>query len=145
MRFLLVSPRDAQGNFTGQFTVKETLGISLTNGISDSALRMYHPRMLIVQVHVHVKPDAIDAFKAATVTNAQASRREPGIARFDCLQQGDDPTRFVLIEAYRSGDAPADHKETVHYKTWRDTVSDMLAEPRQSVKFTNIDPPDSAY
>ena len=101
--------------------------------------------MLIVHVHVRVKPDTIDAFKTATIANAQASRKEAGIARFDLLQQSDDPTRFVLIEAYRTPDAPAAHKETAHYKTWRDTVADMMAEPRQSVKFANIDPPDAAY
>lgn len=101
--------------------------------------------MLIVHVHVRVKPDTIDAFKTATIANAQASRKEAGIARFDLLQQSGDPTRFVLIEAYRTPDAPAAHKETAHYKTWRDTVADMMAEPRQSVKFANIDPPDAAY
>ena len=101
--------------------------------------------MLIVHVHVRVKPEAIDAFKQATLANAQASRNEPGIARFDLLQQNDDPTRFLLVEAYRAADAPAAHKETQHYKTWRDTVEKMMAEPRQSVKLTNIDPPDAAY
>ena len=99
--------------------------------------------MLIVHVHVKVKPDTIDAFKNATLLNAQASRKEPGIARFDLLQQNDDPTRFLLVEAYRTADAPTAHKETQHYKTWRDTVEKMMAEPRQSVKFTNIDPPDA--
>jgi autoinducer 2-degrading protein len=101
--------------------------------------------MLIVHVHVKVKPDFIEAFRNATLTNAQASREEPGIARFDVLQQPDDPTRFVLVEAYRTAEAPAAHKETSHYKTWRDTVADMMAEPRQSVKLTNIDPPDSRF
>src|SRR5687768_12483768 len=101
--------------------------------------------MLIVHVHVKVKPDTIDAFKNATLLNAQASRKEAGIARFDLLQQNDDPTRFLLVEAYRTADAPAAHKETQHYKTWRDTVEKMMAEPRQSVKFTNIDPPDTSY
>jgi (4S)-4-hydroxy-5-phosphonooxypentane-2,3-dione isomerase len=97
--------------------------------------------MLIVHVHVKVKPDALDAFKRATIANAVASRKEPGIERFDLLQQTDDPTKFLLIEAYRTADAPAAHKETDHYKTWRDTVADLMAEPRQSVKFTQIDPP----
>ena len=101
--------------------------------------------MLIVHVHVRVKPEAIDAFKNATFLNAQASRKEPGIARFDLLQQNDDPACFVLIEAYRNSGAPSAHKETPHYKTWRDTVERMMAEPRQSVKFTNIDPPDAGY
>jgi quinol monooxygenase YgiN len=101
--------------------------------------------MLIVHVHVRVKPESIEAFKAASVSNAQASRREPGIARFDVLQQSDDPARFVLVEAYRTPDAPAAHKETAHYKTWRDAVAEMMAEPRQSVKFQNLDPTDAAY
>ena len=101
--------------------------------------------MLIVHVHVKVKPDTIDAFKNATLLNAQASRKEPGIARFDLLQQNDDPTLFLLVEAYRTADAPAAHKETQHYKAWRDTVEKMMAEPRQSVKFTNIDPSDASY
>ena len=101
--------------------------------------------MLIVHVHVRVKPEAIDAFKNATLLNAQSSRKEPGIARFDLLQQSDDPGCFVLVEAYRNSAAPAAHKETPHYKTWRDAVEKMMAEPRQSVKFTNIDPPDVGY
>jgi autoinducer 2-degrading protein len=103
------------------------------------------PGMLIVHVHVKVKSDFIEAFKCATVTNALASRGEPGIVRFDVLQQPDDPTRFLLVEAYRTAEAPAAHKETPHYKTWRDTVAEMMAEPRQSVKFTNIDPPDARF
>ena len=101
--------------------------------------------MLIVLVQVKVKSADVESFKRATLLNAQASRLEPGIARFDVLQQNDDPTRFVLVEAYRQADAPAAHKETAHYKTWRDTVEEMMAEPRQSIKYGNIDPNDSAY
>jgi quinol monooxygenase YgiN len=101
--------------------------------------------MLVVHVHVKVKPDHVDAFRTATIANAQTSRKEPGIARFDVLQQSDDPTRFVLTEAYRTPEAPAAHKETAHYATWRDTVAEMMAEPRQSVKFANVDPPDVEY
>lgn len=101
--------------------------------------------MLVVHVHVHVKSESVEAFKKATIANAQASRKEAGVARFDLLQQSDDPTRFILIEAYRNGDAPAAHKETDHYKIWRDTVAPMMAESRQSVKLSNIDPPDSSY
>jgi autoinducer 2-degrading protein len=105
-----------------------------------------YPRcMLIVHVHVKVKPDQVKAFLAATLSNAQASRNEAGIARFDVLQQADDPTCFVLSEAYRTPEAPDAHKQTAHYATWRDTVADMMAEPRRSVKFANIDPPDSSY
>jgi (4S)-4-hydroxy-5-phosphonooxypentane-2,3-dione isomerase len=101
--------------------------------------------MLIVHVHVRVKPEFIDAFKTATVLNATASRKEPGIARFDLLQQSDDPARFILVEAYRDVGAPAAHKETDHYKKWRDAVADMMAEPRQSVKLHNLDPADHAF
>lgn len=101
--------------------------------------------MLIVHVHVRVKPQFIEAFQGASVANAQASRKEPGIARFDVLQQSEDPARFVLVEAYRTAEAPAAHKETSHYRIWRDTVAEMMAEPRQSVKFANIDPPDAAF
>lgn len=98
--------------------------------------------MLVVHVHVRVKPDSVEAFKRATLDNAQASIQEPGIARFDVTQQQDDPTRFVLVEAYRAADAPAKHKETAHYAKWRDTVAAMMAEPRSSVKFTNLFPAD---
>jgi len=101
--------------------------------------------MLVVLVHIKVKPSDVEAFKAATVINAEASRKEAGIARFDLLQQSDDVTRFVLIEAYRNENAPAEHKETAHYKQWRETVEGMMGEPRRSVKFANISPVDSAY
>ena len=94
--------------------------------------------MLIVHVHVHVKPDCVEAFKAATIENARNSIQEPGIARFDLAQQPDDSTRFVLVEVYRDTNAPARHKETEHYKTWRDTVADMMAEPRRSEKFNGV-------
>lgn len=98
--------------------------------------------MLVVHVHVHVRPDCVEAFKAATLANARASVREPGVARFDVMQQADDPTRFVLVEAYRTSGAPAAHKETAHYATWRDTVAPMMAEPRTSAKFANVFPAD---
>jgi quinol monooxygenase YgiN len=98
--------------------------------------------MLIVHVHVHLKPEYIDAFKQATLANARASVQEPGIARFDVLQHQDEPARFVLVEAYRTAEAPAAHKETKHYQAWRDTVAPMMAEPRSSVKFENVFPDD---
>ncbi|HEX4137802.1 MAG TPA: antibiotic biosynthesis monooxygenase [Bryobacteraceae bacterium] len=101
--------------------------------------------MLIVQVHVRVKPDFIDAFREATIENARNSAEEPGIARFDVLQDMNDPTRFQLIEIYRSAEAPARHKETAHYAVWRDTVAPMMAEPRTSVKYSNIFPPDQGW
>lgn len=98
--------------------------------------------MFIVHVHVRVKPDQVEAFRAATHENARHSVREPGVARFDVIQQLDDPTRFVLLEVYRSPDDPARHKQTAHYAIWRDTVEPMLAEPRASVKYTNVYPDD---
>ena len=101
--------------------------------------------MLIALVHVRVLTEAIEMFKAATKANAAASRREPGIARFDVIQQNEDPTRFVLIEVYRTPDAAAAHKETEHYKTWRDTVAPMMAEPRSGVKYSVVDPADGEW
>lgn len=101
--------------------------------------------LLIVHVNVHVKPECVEAFKAATIENAQNSVREAGIARFDVVQQADDPTRFVLVEAYKTPDAPAKHKETAHYAKWRDTVAPMMAEPRTSVKFANVFPADGGW
>ncbi len=101
--------------------------------------------MLVVHVHVHVKPEYVEAFKEASLANARASLQEPGIAGFDCVQQQDDPTRFVLVEAYRTPQAPAAHKETKHYLAWRDAVAPMMAEPRASVKYTNLFPEDAAW
>ena len=101
--------------------------------------------MFIVHVFVHVKPDQIDAFKAATLENARNSVQEPGIARFDMIQQLDDPARFVLVEVYRDQDAPARHKETQHYQAWRDTVAEMMAEPRSAIKYDNVYPDDAGW
>jgi autoinducer 2-degrading protein len=101
--------------------------------------------MLVVHVHIHVKPEYIEPFKRATMANARESVKEPGIARFDCMQQQDDPARFVLVEAYRTPEAPAAHKETNHYQTWRDAVAPMMAEPRSSVKFANLFPEDNQW
>lgn len=101
--------------------------------------------MLVVHVFVHVKQDQVDGFRAATFANAQASVQEAGIARFDVVQQEDDPTRFVLVEVYRTPDAPAAHKETTHYQRWRDTVAPMMATPRQSIKYLNVFPADSNW
>jgi len=101
--------------------------------------------MLVVMVHVHVKPESVEAFKAATFANATNSVQEPGIARFDVAQQNDEPTRFVLVEVYRTADDPAKHKETAHYKTWRATVAEMMAEPRSSVKYSNVFPGEAGW
>lgn len=101
--------------------------------------------MLIVHVHVRVKPDCIEAFKEATIENARSSLKEPGIARFDVVQQADDPTRFVLVEAYRNVEATTAHKATAHYAAWRDRMESLMAEPRFSVKFSNIFPREEGW
>ena len=101
--------------------------------------------MLIVHVHVHVEPDCVEAFAQASARNASCSVQEPGIARFDVMQQADDPTRFVLVEVYRTADDPAKHKETAHYREWRDAVEPMMAEPRRSVKYANVFPTDGGW
>lgn len=101
--------------------------------------------MLVVHVHVHVKAECVEAFKAATIGNARQSLREPGVAAFDVVQQADDPTRFVLVETYRTPEAPAAHKETSHYQVWRDTVAPMMAGPRASVKYANVFPDDANW
>ena len=101
--------------------------------------------MQIVLVHVHVKPEFIDAFKQASLENAINSVKETGIARFDVIQQVDDPSRFILVEVYKTAEAPAAHKETTHYTRWRDTVAEMMAEPRQGIKYTNTFPVDDDW
>jgi (4S)-4-hydroxy-5-phosphonooxypentane-2,3-dione isomerase len=101
--------------------------------------------MLVVFVHVDVKQDCIEEFKVATLENARNSVKEPGVARFDFFQQQEDPTKFTLIEAYHTPDAPAKHKETAHYAKWRDVVADMMATPRSSVKYVNMFPDDLNY
>lgn len=101
--------------------------------------------MFIVHVHVHVKPEAVDAFRAATIENASNSVQEAGIARFDVVQQLDDPSRFVLVEVYRTPDDPARHKETAHYKKWAETVALMMAEPRSGVKYANVYPDEAGW
>ena len=101
--------------------------------------------MFIVHVFVHVKSDQVEAFKSATIENASNSIKEPGVARFDIIQQMDDATRFVLVEVYRTPDDPDRHKETAHYQKWRDTVADMMAEPRSSIKYTNIFPDEQGW
>jgi len=96
--------------------------------------------MLVVHVHVHVKPESVDAFKEASIENSKNSIQEPGVYRFDVIQQNDDPTRFILVEVYRDDEAPAKHKETDHYKKWRESVADMMAEPRSAVKLHDVYP-----
>jgi (4S)-4-hydroxy-5-phosphonooxypentane-2,3-dione isomerase len=100
--------------------------------------------MLVVHVHVRVKPDQVDEFLKATLRNAQASLEEPGVLRFDVIQDQADVAHVVLVEVYRDGEAAAAHKETKHYAEWRDTVAEMMAVPRESVKFLAIFPTDDA-
>jgi quinol monooxygenase YgiN len=101
--------------------------------------------MFIVHVHVHVKPGQAEAFKEATIENAHNSLQEPGVARFDVIQQQDDPNRFVLVEVYRTAGDPAKHKETAHYQKWRDMVAEMMANPRSSVKYSNVYPGENGW
>ena len=101
--------------------------------------------MQIVLVHVHVKPESVQAFKQASLENASNSVKEPGIARFDVIQQADDQARFILVEIYKTVEAQTAHKETAHYTKWRDTVADMMAEPRQGIKYSNIFPTDENW
>jgi len=101
--------------------------------------------MLVVHVFVHVKPDQVEAFQEVTIENARNSVQEPGIARFDVIQQQDDPRCFVLVEVYREPGDPGRHKETAHYRKWRDTVADMMAEPRSSIKYGNVFPDEQGW
>lgn len=101
--------------------------------------------MLIVHVHVHVRPEFLDEFIEATMENARNSVQEEGIARFDVVQELEDPTKFVLVEVYRTPDDPAKHKETAHYNEWRKTVAEMMAEPRHSVKYSNVFPDNGGW
>lgn len=101
--------------------------------------------LLVVHVQCHVKPACVEAFVAATRDNSRHSLLEPGVARFDVVQEQDDPTRFVLVEVYRSLDAVAAHKKTAHYERWRETVAEMMAEPRTSKRYANVAPDDSRW
>jgi (4S)-4-hydroxy-5-phosphonooxypentane-2,3-dione isomerase len=101
--------------------------------------------MLVVHVQVRVKLEFADEFLQATLENARQSVQEPGICRFDVIRQIDDPTRFILVEVYRTEQDPARHKETDHYATWRDSVADMMAEPRSSCKYHNLFPEDAGW
>jgi quinol monooxygenase YgiN len=101
--------------------------------------------MFIVHVLIHVKPECVSDFRAATLANVQNSLREEGIARFDFMEQLDDPTRFVLVEVYRQPEDAAKHKQTEHYAVWRDAVAPMMAEPRSGIKYSNIAPADSDW
>jgi autoinducer 2-degrading protein len=101
--------------------------------------------MIIVHVHVHVKPEQVAAFRSATIENARQSVHEAGVARFDVLQQAEDPCRFILVEVYRTPEAPAQHKQTAHYAKWRDTVAPMMAEPRVGISYANVFPDEKGW
>ncbi len=101
--------------------------------------------MFIIHVQAQVKPAFVEAFKKACIENARESLKEEGIVRFDVLQQQDEPTRFLLIEVYRNRDAPSRHKETSHYRDWRDKVLPMMAQPRKSTFFANVHPDDKNW
>lgn len=101
--------------------------------------------MHIALVHVRVRPESVEAFETATRDNAANSRREPGAVRFDVLRQTDDPTRFVLVEVYRTAEGAAAHKQTAHYLRWRDTVAPLMAEPRVGVLYQNVSPSDAEW
>ena len=101
--------------------------------------------MFVVHVHVQVTPESVEQFRQATVENARHSVKEPGVARFDVLQQTDDPTRLVLVEVYRTPADADSHKQTAHYLTWRDAVAGMMAQPRVSVKHANVFPDDQGW
>ena len=125
------------------------LGCQKSWAIESPEARRYTPVMpeslVIVHVHAQVKPDAVEAFRAATLENARQSVKEPGVARFDVVQSVEDPTRFVLLEVYRSPDAQAAHKATAHYARWRDTVADLMAAPRTSARYINLFPDDPGW
>jgi quinol monooxygenase YgiN len=95
---------------------------------------------LAVLVYVHVLPESVEAFRAASLANAAASLREPGVVRFEVMQETVDPTRFVLFEVYRGQEGAAAHKQTAHYRTWRDTVAAMMAEPRTNKSYATVTP-----
>jgi quinol monooxygenase YgiN len=101
--------------------------------------------MIILHVYVHVKPEHIEAFKEATIENARNSVQEPGVARFDVIQEADDPTRFLLLEAYRDAAGQAAHRETAHYHTWVARVGDLMAEPRTRRTYANVYPADEGW
>ena len=101
--------------------------------------------MFIVHVFIHVKPECIDAFKAATLANVRNSIEEPGIARFDFIEQLDTPSRFTLVEVYRTPEDADKHKKTAHYKVWREAVDHMMEEPRSNLKFSNIAPDEAGW
>lgn len=101
--------------------------------------------MHILLVNIHVQADQVEAFIEASQANVENSLAEPGVVRFDLVQQANDPTRFVLIEVYRAVEDAGKHKETAHYARWRERVTEMMAEPRQGVVYRNLFPGDEGW
>jgi (4S)-4-hydroxy-5-phosphonooxypentane-2,3-dione isomerase len=101
--------------------------------------------VIVLLVHLRVKPEVLEAFKTVTLDNARNSRLEPGVAQFALVQQADDPTKFVIIEAFRDEAAIEAHRQAPHYLRWRDAATDMMAEPRYAIRATNIDPSDGEW
>ncbi len=101
--------------------------------------------MYIVHLFIHVKPDKVGEFEAATLENAQNTLKEPGVARFDLIRQLDDPTRYVLLEVYHSPEDHPRHKETDHYKRWQQIAEPLMAEPRTRIIYQNVFPGDSGW
>ena len=98
--------------------------------------------MLVVHVHVRVRPERVEEFLAASLVNARASLAEPGVLRFDVIQDQADPAHVVLNEVYRDAEASAAHKLTPQYATWREAVAEMMAAPRESTRFFAVFPAD---
>jgi (4S)-4-hydroxy-5-phosphonooxypentane-2,3-dione isomerase len=101
--------------------------------------------MLVLLVNIKVKSERVEDFKRATVDNASNSLKEPGVARFDFCQSAEDPTRFIIYEAYRAAEDHAQHRETAHYRRWKAAVEPMMAEQRTGQKFSNVFPSDSGW
>ena len=101
--------------------------------------------MIIVHIFIKVKPDALELFKAETLKNAKNSIKEPGILRFDFMQQEDDPLSFLLVEVYKDDSAIIKHKETSHYAEWCQSAEHMIAEPRKRIRYVNIFPEDKEW
>ncbi len=101
--------------------------------------------MLVAIINAHVKPGDIERFRTATLDNASNSIQEAGVIRFDVYQQTDDPSRFTLVEIYKTEDDPARHRETAHYMRWRDSVADMMAEPRARTTYQVVYPPEAEW
>lgn len=135
---MMAVPRTA-AKYSNVFPV-EPAGWDVPSALATGAVETNTDELLAVHVFVSVKPGTEEAFKTASLDNARASVEEPGVARFDVLQNLEHPTKFLLVEVYSNTNAPAEHKNTAHYARWRDTVADMMAEPRSALKYSNCFP-----